>query len=1244
MAGAEYFSNLRRLAVPERITIPAQLPIADKAEGIAELLTRHQVIVVAGETGSGKTTQLPKICLQAGLGVRGMIGHTQPRRLAATSVAARIAEELGTELGKGIGFQIRFTDRTSDNTFLKLMTDGILLNELQKDPLLRRYEVLIIDEAHERSLNIDFILGYLKQLLPRRPDLKLIITSATIDLEKFSRHFDDAPIVTVSGRTYPVEIRYHPLDTEADGVTGDDPQTRAILEHVSHIIAGERKANSPVGDILIFFSSEKEIRETALQMRRQQYPHTEILPLYARLRQTDQQKIFQPHKGRRIILATNIAETSLTVPGIRYVIDTGLARISRYSVQSKIQRLPIEPVSRASADQRAGRCGRVAEGICIRLYDEADYLARPTFTDPEILRTNLASVILQMLNLGLGEVDRFPFIDPPRERAINDGFKLLYELNAIDEDRGLTQTGRRMSQFPVDPRFARIMLASLGHRCLRETLVIVSALSIQDPREFPADKRQQAQEIHGADSDPKSDFLSLVRLWDRFEIQRQALGQSQLRKYCARQFLSYTRMQEWRDVHRQLVSLCHAQGMDLRGPPADYAAIHRSMICGLLNFIGSHDQSGHYLGTRNRKFRLLQGSALAGRGARWIVCAQIIETEYAFASLAAAIEPDWVAQEAAHLVKRSWSEPHWSKKQQKVLAWEKTTLYGLVLMDRQPINFGPLDPVTARQIFIREALVGRTLDTRLPFYRHNGQLLESLEKDEDKTRRQGWFLDERRVVEFYEQRIPAEVWDGQTFHHWYTRAQRRDPRLLELQMVDLMPEDTAAQLAREFPDETRLHNNRLEIHYEFLPGSHSDGASLSVPKDLLGQLRQQDLDWAVPGQLRERCIFLLKALPKSLRKHFIPVPAFVDQALPSMGPGDGSLLDALINQAARLRGVKLDKALLTAVELPPHLRLKVRLVDGQGRELEAATDLVQLQQRYPAPVSVGAENRQGHPLERDGLTDWTMTELPQWIEVGDTLKLRRFPAVIDQGASVAIRLLPDPQQARRESIRGIARLFMLRTAQQERLIKKQFAAQEKRWGLKRPEFLKDCAARATFSVYRASFALDEGLPRDQPDFLKRLENRSRLAPTAQQLEKVLDQVVDSVFRIRQSLAAVGSSQQARLQTEVQQQLAALFDDDFPAGVEPPWLWEYPRYLQALLLRLDKVNQQPDRDRELAAQISRYRDLYQSVDEATRRSDDRLREFRWMIEELRVSLFAQQLKTRVPVSPKRMDKLWDELRH
>lgn len=1231
------YIQARQHALPDHIDIPEGLPIAAHADVIAGLLKQHPVLVVAGETGSGKTTQLPKICLRAGFGRHRMVGHTQPRRLAATSVAARIAAELGVPLGQGVGFQVRFTDRTVDATFLKVMTDGILLNEIQQDPLLRRYEVLIIDEAHERSLNIDFILGYLKQLLPRRPDLRLIITSATIDLEKIAGHFSGAPIVRVSGRTFPVEIRYQPLTPDRDAVDGEEPQLSAIVAAVSGIIRSVRSTAAPDGDILIFFSSEKEIRETALRLRRESYPNTEILPLYARLKAAEQERVFQPHVGRRIILSTNIAETSLTVPGIRYVIDTGKVRISRYSIQSKIQRLPIEPVSRASADQRAGRCGRVADGICIRLFDEADYLSRPAFTEPEILRTNLASVILQMLNLGLGKIEDFPFIDPPSARAINDGFKLLYELNAIDEHRQLTPLGRQMAKLPVEPRFARIILAARQYGCLRESLIVVSGLSVADPREWPADQRQKSQSLHSEDADPQSDFLSLVRLWNRFEMQRQALANAALRRFCQRQFLSLSRMLEWRDVHRQLVTLCHGLGFRFNDHDADYSAVHRSLLAGLLNYIGKAGEGGWYEGVRNRRFRVLPGSTVNGKKARWIVASQILETEHAFAPLAAIVESDWVTEEAAHLAKRSWSEPHWCGKRQQVVAWEKIQLYGLVIQERIPVNFGPLDPATAREIFIREALVPFVLDTRQPFQAHNAALVERLRKDEEKLRRQQFYVDDRRLYEFYAERLPERVWDTKTFHQWYVGARKNQPSLLCMELKDLVDADESQSVAMAFPDQAEIHSNPLQIEYAYTPGQAADGATLTVPLELLGQLEPSDVDWAVPGQVRERAVFLMKALPKHLRKAFVPIPQFVDAALADLPAGESSLIDGLIREAQRLRNVSLDRQLFEGVSLPAYLQVKIRVVDDAGRTLAEPSELSVLQQQFPASKAAASLK---HPMERDGVRNWDFGPLPEHVEVGDRVRLRRYPALVDAEDHVAIRLFADAAAAHQESLRGIARLYQMRTGQQRQLLIKQFSLQEKRWALRRPSCLRDLPSQAVPWIYRAVFTPAESLPRTQEAFESRFSSRGDLISVANRLERLLDQLVELLVQINQSLKKLSQPAFLPLKQNVDFQLAALLPDKLLETADDEWLWEYPRYLQAIEIRLDKAPLSLERDRQLASEVDVHWQRYVKLMASEPHPSADLRRMRWLIEELRVSLFAQQLKTKVSVSAQRLNRHWD----
>lgn len=1241
--------------IPREITLPDSLPVSERAEEIIELIKNHQVVVVAGETGSGKTTQLPKLCLQAGMGRAGMIGHTQPRRLAAISVANRIAEELGSELGDGVGYQIRFSDHTAEHSFLKLMTDGILLNEIQRDRFLNNYEVLIIDEAHERSLNIDFILGYLKQLLPRRPDLKLIITSATIDVDKFASQFDGAPIISVSGRTFPVEIQYAPLVNQKDFVFDDDAQIEAVLSALKEI---EQHGNMQGGaeDVLVFFSSEKEIRETALAIRKQRFRGLEVLPLYARLRQADQVKIFQPHKGRRVILATNIAETSLTVPGIRYVIDTGLARISRYSVQSKIQRLPIEPVSQASARQRAGRCGRVAEGVCIRLYSEQDFKSRPEFTDPEIKRTNLAAVILQMLYLRLGDVGEFPFIDPPENKAVNDGYKLLFELGAIDERQQLTDTGRMMARLPVDPRFARMLIAGAKSSCLHEIAIIVSALSIQDPRETPADKRQAARAKHASFYNPDSDFLSLVKLWNVFESNRQEFTHSQLRKYCSRNFLSYARMREWRETHRQLLSLCHQLRLTVNRSEGTYRDIHTALLVGSLNQLGNRAEGNEYLGSRNRKFRLLPVSALTGKSPKWVVSGAIFETTQAYSSAAAKIEPEWIEGVASHLIRRAWSDPHWSKKRQRVMAYEKVSLYGLAIIERRAVPYGDIDPTVCRELFIRQGLVDQQLEVDLPFYRHNAELFKTLEKQEEKLRKQAVFIDERRMEDFYEARLPDWVVDRASLLRWYSKAARGKQDLLKMRMEDLLPADSSESLQRDFPDSAMLHNNPLEVKYQFKPGTDVDGATIEVPAPLIQQLSRKDLDWAIPGQIRERSIQLLKTLPKALRKQLIPLPDFVDRALADLDPGrqDEDLSSILCEQARRLKGVQINPELLAVADIPEYLKVKIKVIDKSGKVLESGSDLEELKRRISndqrASATIRKEAKDArHPLEMSGLTDWTLDELPEQLEVGEQLKLLRFPALIDEVDSVAVHLLADPVKAACLSRRGITRLFMLRTRQQSKELLKQFITQQRTWGLKLPPFLagKDVAEAFVYAVYCESFQLRNSIPRNRDGFEQRLlAGKAELFVVATQLTTVLDKLIARHFDLIRQLK-LPAFQDSHTAADVSSQLQELLAEGFLYCVPYQWLREYPRYLQAIEYRLERARGQLARDEQLGDELDKHWQRLQGLDRqeyatlnAFVEDRDTLSHYRWMIEEFRVSLFAQQLRTRIPASTKRLERLWE----
>ncbi len=1226
-----------------------------------EIIRNHQVIVVAGETGSGKTTQLPKLCLQAGLGRFGLIGHTQPRRLAAVSVANRIAEELGTEIGSGVGYQIRFNDRTGDSTFLKLMTDGILLNEIQRDRFLNNYEVLIIDEAHERSLNIDFILGFLRQLLPRRPDLKLIITSATIDVEKFAEHFGGAPIVTVSGRTYPVEIVYAPIAEQSgakEPAYDDDLQSEAILTALREIRDLDRHRSGP-GDVLIFFSSEKEIRETAVTIRKQRFRDTEVLPLYARLRQSDQLKIFQPHGGRRIILATNIAETSLTVPGIRYVIDTGLARISRYSLQSKIQRLPVEPVSQASARQRAGRCGRIAEGVCIRLYTEADFQSRPPFTDPEIKRTNLAAVILQMLFLRLGDVAEFPFIDPPETKAINDGYKLLFELGAIDEDQRLTSIGTMMARLPVDPRLARILIAGANNGCLNEVAIIVSALSIQDPREIPADKRQAAREKLAAFDHEESDFLSLVNLWRQFEAQRQDLTQSRLRKYCSKNFLSYVRMREWRETHRQLLSLCHQLQLNLNRSEGTYRDIHTAVLVGSLNQVGCRGEGTEYLGSRNRRFRLLPSSTLCSRPPKWIVSGEIFETAQAYSAAAARIEPEWIESVAGHLVRRSWSQPHWSRKKQRVMAYEKVSLYGLAIIEKRRVSYGDIDPTVCRELFIREALMDQQLESNLPFYHHNRQLRLDLEKQEEKVRKQAVYLDERRIAEFYDRENSAEwVSIGPLCCAGIERNRSRSMlHLLKMQLQDLLPDSDRESLTHNFPDRATLHNNPLAVDYQFQPGSAYDGATIEVPAPLISQLTQKDLDWAIPGQLRERSVQLLRTLPKAIRKQLIPLSDFVEQALVDLDPAqqDADLKSVLCEQARRLKGVDIRPEQLNTGEIPEYLKVKIRVTDSTGRLLESGSDLEQLKDKLSADgrvrETIRTERRNArHPLERTGMTDWQLEELPEQVEVGTQLKLVRYPALVDDQESVSVRLYEDRIGAARQTRRGLVRLYRLRTAQQSRDLGREFSRQQRVWGLRLPPLLagKETAEAFVSAVYSECFQVRATTPRTAAGFESLLSShKADLYQVASQLTGVLDRIIEHHYLLRQDLIRY-ERENTRIFNEINSQLENLLSQDFLHTVPFEWLREFPRYLQAMTCRAERALTQKERDLQLSLQVQPYWEKLLREDRKGFGSlnafvEDRLNlsAFRWMIEEFRVSLFAQQLRTKVPASAKRLDRLWQQ---
>ncbi|MGL5470049.1 MAG: ATP-dependent RNA helicase HrpA, partial [Shewanella sp.] len=1010
----------QRLKARPKINYPDNLPVSGMREDIAKAISENQVVIIAGETGSGKTTQLPKICLELGLGSRGFIGHTQPRRLAARSVASRVAEELQSPLGEVVGFKVRFADALKSESYIKLMTDGILLAELTSDRYLDQYDTIIIDEAHERSLNIDFILGYLKQILKKRPDLKIIITSATIDVERFSKHFNNAPIIEVSGRTYPVETRYRPLvqDTEADL-----DQIEGIFAAVDELVA------EGLGDILIFMNGEREIRDTAEQLNRRNYRDTEILPLYARLSYGEQSKVFSSHTGRRIVLATNVAETSLTVPGIRYVIDPGTARISRYSYRTKVQRLPIEPISQASANQRQGRCGRVGPGICIRLYDEADFNNRPAFTDPEILRTNLASVILQMLAIGLGDIAAFPFIEPPDPRHIRDGFLLLEELQAVKQQKGnivLTPLGRQLSQIPVDPRLARMVVESHQLGCLNEVLVIASGLSIQDPRERPMDKKQASDEAHRRFADPQSDFVSWVNLWQHLKEQQKELSASQFRKKCRDEFLAYLRVREWQDLYTQLKQAVHDLKWRLNDTPASYDALHRALLSGLLSHIGFKDNNNEYLGARNRKFFVFPGSPLAKKGPKWIMAAELMETSKLFARCCAKIEPEWLEPLAAHLIKKNHLEPHFEAKQGSVIAFENQVLYGLTVVHRRRVQYGPINPVEAREIFIRSALAEGQLQTKEAFFIANQKLLEDVEALEHKSRRRDILVDEQVLMDFYEPRIPEGIYNAPKFFSWWKEARRTQPDLLDFNKSLLMQRSADHISALDFPDSWHKGNIRLQLSYHFDPAASDDGVSVHIPVALLNQIDDTDFDWLVAGMREEKCVALIKSLPKGLRRNFVPAPDYARACVQAMQPFSASLLEAMCKQLLRMSGTRVNPEDFDLTQMPVHLQMNFKIEDDKGKLVAQGRVLDTLKAELQGVVAKAIRQVADKGIEKEALTEWSFGDLPKQFEQRKgNYQVRAFPALIDNKDSVAIKLFDDEFEAEAAHRQGLRRLLLL---------------------------------------------------------------------------------------------------------------------------------------------------------------------------------------------------------------------------
>jgi ATP-dependent helicase HrpA len=1233
----------RAASVP-RLSYPEELPVSANRDEIRAAIEQHSVVIVCGETGSGKTTQLPKICLEAGRGVAGIIGHTQPRRIAARAVAARIAEELGSPAGQLVGYKLRFQDHSRPEGLIKLMTDGILLAETQGDRFLDQYDTIIVDEAHERSLNIDFLLGYLKWLLPRRRDLKVVITSATIDPERFSKHFDDAPIINVSGRSYPVEVRYRPVQLdEEDDETAADEQA-AILAAIDELWREHS------GDILVFLSGEREIRETAESLRKHHPRDCEVLPLYSRLGTDEQQRVFRRSGKRRVVLATNVAETSLTVPGIRAVIDTGVARISRYSHRSRLQRLPIEKISRASANQRAGRCGRVGPGIAIRLYSEADFLARPEFTEPEIQRTNLAAVILQMHALKLGDIEAFPFVEPPDGRYVRDGQRSLRELGALSEDGVLTEIGRQLAKLPLDPRLGRMLLAGAGEHALDEVAIIAAALSVPDPRDRPADKQTQADQKHAPFRDEQSDFLSLLKLWHAWTEQRAQLSRAKLRAWCKENFLSYLRLTEWHDVHGQVMEVVKGElALKISSQPANYESIHRALLAGLLSQVAERREQGEYLGANGTKLAIHPGSGQFRARPQWLMSASQVQTTKVYARTVARIDPRWVEAVGAHLVKRHHYEPHWERRAARAAIYERTTLFGLTLAAGRRVPYEKIDPKAARELFIRHALVLMEYDSRAPFLAHNLKLLEDLEYLQQKGRRVDLLGDERQLYEFFDARIPEDISTGPAFEQWRRQAEAKEPRLLWLAERDIAPGEAELDAAR-LPDHLSAGPLVVQLRYRFEPGHEDDGVSALVPLHVLNQLPDEPFEWLVPGLLDEKVEALVRSLPKNLRVHFVPVPESVARVLPLLDRGRGSLHAQLADALLRTAGVPVPRDAFREDLLPPHLRMNFLLLDEADKVIARSRSLAALRERLGA---VAQQDYAQQSQIASGARTWVFGELPERQEASAAKRQQvGYPALVDEGGSVGLRVFATPPEAQQSHARGVARLMRLVLARdlkplrrdlavnvQGEIVYKSLAAHPLLDPELKPgrDLREDLLDRVVMTVF-----IDGHEPiRSAAAFDARVAaQRGGIGLAAQEISRSVQGSLERLARIQTTLSQAWMRNHAAAAADIRAQLAWLMPAGFLLSTPRERLGELPRYLQALEQRLEKLPLNPKRDAQLTAEISpleaRYRERVRVERGARPPGAD---EFRWLLEELRVSLFAQQLKTRVPVSARRLEDAW-----
>jgi ATP-dependent helicase HrpA len=1264
-----------------KISYPESLPISQNSELIAKTISENQVVIIAGETGSGKTTQIPKICLALGRGVDGMIGHTQPRRIAARTVATRIAEELNTKLGDAVGYKVRFNDLVSDKSYIKLMTDGILLAEMQHDRLLRRYDTLIIDEAHERSLNIDFILGYLREILPKRPDLKVIITSATIDPERFSTHFKsatgvNAPIIQVSGRTFPVELLYRPLHdntTEQEGAnpasTGSESSSGGSYSD-GDIIGGILNAVDELGhisqgDILIFLNGEREIRDAAQALEKSNLKHTQILPLYSRLTVQEQNRIFKPHTGRNIVLATNVAETSLTVPGIKYVIDPGTARISRYSARTKVQRLPIEAISQASANQRSGRCGRVSSGVCIRLYSEEDFLGRPEFTDPEILRTNLATVILQMLALDLGDIADFPFVQAPDNRNINDGILLLEEIAAIerrDNKVNLTQSGRMLAKFPIDPRLAKMIITAIDLGCIEQIFVIVSALSIQDPRERPHEKQQAADEKHNRFKDKQSDFISLLNLWGYINIQQEALSSNQFRNLCKKEYLSYIRIREWQDIFSQLkhalrdvnvemsrldfVTAIDVDPNDKQDKPSNENAgaidiIHQAILSGLLSHLGQLDENREYKGARNSRFYIFPGSGVAKKSPKWLMSAQLVETSRLFARMVAKIDPEWVEPLAEHLVKRNYSEPHWEKKQGAVVAFEQVVLYGLILVSKRKINFNKIEPVTCREIFIREALVNGDSTINEAFYKENKKLIASIDELEQKARRKDFLVDEQRLVDFYDEKLPDTIICQRSFLAWWKKTKQQNNKLLNFTKAFLLNENSKELTAQEYPDIWRQGNITLPLSYHFTPGDIDDGISVHIPVGILNQVESVNFDWLIPALRLELIIAFIKGLPKSLRRNFVPAPNYAEACLAAMSEYELPLVVALEKQLLRMTGVRLPEESFNNRELPVHLQMNYKVVDEKGKVLNQGRDLEILKDSLQGKVKASIKKVADKGIEREKIIAWDFNQLPIGYEKKvANITIKAFPALVDKNKSVAIELFEQESLAKQAMLTGVSRLVLLNIPSPIKYLQEKLPNKAK-LGLYFNQFgsvaelLEDCIVAASHYLVNSYGEL----PRNQQAFDACKDHvRAELADCVLTSAIKVEKVLSLSHEIRKKLKGKMSFDIIQAHADIKAHVEGLVFKGFVSQSGHHRLDDISRYLSAILRRMEKLPVDPNQDRLKMIELEKINEAYQSLlakQSKTKALGDDVVAVRWMIEELKVSLFAQNLKTAFPVSSKRV---------